>query len=61
MVIGGAHTWIDTSIDQLPEELRRSEAWHLADTQLLEDNELMVRYCRNRPNFSQQAPINKIV
>ncbi len=51
ILIGGAHTWIETSIGRLPKTLGKSGAWHLTQTQILEDNEFMLRYCRNRSSF----------
>ena len=47
-IVGGPYTWLPVSDVDLPFELGASEAWHLKENQPIGQDELMVRYFRNR-------------
>ena len=47
-LLGGSFTWLLQTATPLPASLTSSQAWSLADSRSLGDNELLVHYCRNR-------------
>ncbi len=47
-ILGGFHTWIPMSNSDLPFTIAASEAWLLVENKPIGQNELMVRYLRNR-------------
>ncbi len=48
-ILGGNYTWVDTSgTMNLPINLTESKAWILKEIKILEGNELMIQYSRNR-------------
>ncbi len=47
-LLGGNHTWIPHRINGLPQTLTNSNAWNLKTVQSLHNNELLLRYIRNR-------------
>lgn len=49
-IIGGEYTWVPTHIAKLPKILSSPNAWLLEDNYPLNNNELLLRYFRNRPS-----------
>ena len=47
-ILGGSYAWVPLETQQLPEILSKSNAWTLQETLTLENNEIMLRYIRNR-------------
>ena len=54
-VIGGEYTWLPIQIENLPTKLSIPEAWILKENERLGDNELLLRYFRNRNQHSGNA------
>ena len=46
-LIGGSHTWIPNEIKGFSKNLHQKDAWILGENNLLDDNELLLRYYRN--------------
>ena len=49
-ITGGSHVWVPLNMLDLPIDLASQEAWKLQATENLGNNELMLRYTRNRSN-----------
>ena len=47
-IIGGVYTWVPNNLKEIPEKLSLSDSWLLKETQTLTNNELMIRYFRNK-------------
>ncbi len=47
-ILGGPQTWIPTEMNHLPMKLWQSNAWNLKEHEPLGENELKLRYFRNR-------------
>ena len=47
-IIGGKYNWIPNNIEDLPASFQAGNAWLLKENKPLSDNELMLRYFRNR-------------
>ena len=47
-ILGGDHGWVPKGIKNLPSKLWASNAWHLKENKCLGENELLLRYLRNR-------------
>ncbi len=54
-IIGGEKTWIPAGANSLPIELRDAQAWQLAQSEQLDNNELILRYFRNRSQESSKS------
>ncbi len=52
-IIGGKHTWIPPKNNNLPLQLRNTDAWDLKKIKPLQNNELMLCYIRNRLTQSE--------
>ena len=48
-LLGGEHSWLPRTVAALPEALSSDGAWIREEIQPLDDNELMLRYRRQRP------------
>lgn len=48
-LLGGEHSWLPQTVAALPVGLASDGAWIREEIQPLEDNELMLRYRRQRP------------
>ncbi len=47
-IIGGIHNWIPSSAKDMPDTLATKDAWNLSEVTTLSENEIMLRYLRNR-------------
>ncbi len=47
-ILGGKYTWTPTKLIDLPIQLSSARAWTLKEIEKLEDNELMIKYYRNK-------------
>ena len=47
-ILGGENCWVSTSINKIPEQMTMPEAWMLKNNKVLEGNELLLSYFRNR-------------
>ncbi len=47
-IIGGTYSWIPHEFNNLPIQLSTADSWSLISTKSLGDNELMIKYIRNR-------------
>ncbi len=47
-IIGGAYTWVPVKLENLPKLLSKNDAWILKQNEMIGDNEVLLRYFRNR-------------
>ncbi len=54
-IIGGEYTWIPYRMENLPTVLSNPDSWHLKENDPLNENELLLRYFRNRSSKSNKS------
>ena len=54
-LLAGDHCWLPSPIAELPASLGAADAWHLQLAEQLGDNELLLRYRRNRLGLSDTS------
>ena len=47
-ILGGSHTWISSTINNLPNDLTKKRAWLLHQVRPLKKDDLMISYYRNK-------------